>query len=101
MDQQRLMELLTEASKPECDSRRRNSIQVELGQASAAAGKDGVIEVEGKVAGIHLVLETLYVQTILNRPELLPTLFPAFAVICGDRDENLVVADTNWSLVPS
>src|ERR1043166_3158969 len=35
------------------------------------------------------ILGTVYVQTLQNRPELLPSLFPLFAALCGDRSSGV------------
>ena len=43
-------------------------------------------------------LENLFNETIGNRPELLASLFPAFAMLCGDR-EGPEYAEVFWSLV--
>lgn len=99
MEQRELKALLDEAANPKCSWQRRNEIQCKLGEATAAMGKDGVYELEGREAGLHLLLEALYVSTIQNRPELLPTLFPTFAIICGDREEGILIADVDWAIV--
>lgn len=46
-------------------------------------------------------LTTLYLATVdCDRPELLVSLFPAFAIMCGSRGEHDVVCNgVNWSLV--
>lgn len=99
MKQSELKALLKEAANPECSWQRRNEIQCKLGDATAAMNEDGVYKIEGREAGLHLLLDSLYVSTVQNRPELLPTLFPAFAIICGDREEGILVADVDWSIV--
>lgn len=99
MDQRELKALLEEAAKPDCSWQRRNQIQCRLGEATAAMGKNGVYKTEGREAGLLLLLEALYVTTVQNRPELLPSLFPTFAIICGDRDAKSLVAEVDWSLV--
>ncbi len=98
MDQRQIKRLLEEAAKPDCQSQRLNEIQCALGAATAAMGKDGVYKIEGREAGIHLVLNDLFVSTLEYEPELLPSLFPVFALLCGDRDSSLL-ADINWTLV--
>lgn len=98
MNQKELRDLLKEAASSDCSWERRNEIQCKLGKASPAMKADGVYKINGQKAGMHLVLEKLYVDTIRNRPELLPSLFPAFAVICGDRQEGIICADVDWSL---
>ena len=99
MNQKELMALLQEAATPGCTWERQNEIQCILGSASPAMRDDGVYEIEGREAGMQLVLDHLYVDVIQNRPELLPSLFPVFAVICGDRQEGLICASVDWSLV--
>lgn len=100
MKQRELKALLEEAAKPDCTWQRRTQIQYRLGKATGAIGNDGIYETEGqKEAGFKLLLNALYVTTVQNRPELLPTLFPTFAVICGDCEEGVLIADVDWSLV--
>jgi len=99
VNQRELKGLLEEAARRDCSWKRRNEIQCLLGAASAAMGADGVYEIDNPEAGMHLVLGKLYTDTIQNRRELLPSLFPVFAVICGDREEGFICADVDWSLV--
>ncbi len=101
MDQNVLKALLEEAAQSNCTWERRNAIQCLLGEASVALGEDGAFESEGREAGMQLVLDKLYVDVIDHRPEVLPALFPVFALLCGDRKEGLMCADVDWSLVPS
>jgi len=50
--------------------------------------------------GMRLIASKLIHNMHKYRPDLLPTLFPVFAMMCGDRgDDDLVVADINWSLM--
>ena len=99
MNQRELKTLLDEAAKPDCSWQRRNEIQCRFGDDSPAMRADSVYETEGRGAGMHIVLDKLYVDTIENRPELLPVLFPVFAIICGDREDGMICADVDWSLV--
>ena len=99
MDQRELKALLDEAAKPSCSWQRQNEIQCRLGEASPAMGVDGVRKIEGPVEGMQIVLDHLYTDTIQNRPDLLPALFPVFALICGDREDRTICADVDWSLV--
>ncbi len=100
MQQTRILELLKEASRQSCTIERFNQIQCELGSASAAMGPDGVYQIEGTVAGLQLVLDHLIVDAWENRRDMLPGLFPVFALISGDRDDRYIIADIDWSLVP-
>ncbi len=99
MDQKELKALLTEASQSGCSGRRLNEIHCKLQDACCAVKKDGTYKETGRRAGMSLVLDKLYVDTIQNRQEILPVLFPAFAVICGDRKDNSLYADIDWALV--
>lgn len=99
MNQRELKTLLDEAAQQYCSRQRRNEIQVELAEASPALRADGVYENKGREAGMLLVLEQLYTETATHRPDLLSSLFPAFAVICGDRQDGAICADVDWSLV--
>jgi len=97
MNQRELKALLEEAAAPNCSPQRRNQIQCLLGEATAAMGEDGVYKIKGRAAGLHLLLDALYVETVQHRPELLPALFPAFAIICGDRKDGHIIAKVDWS----
>ena len=97
MEQKLLKRLLEEAAHPNCLWPQRNHIQRLLVRA-AAGGDREVLSTDDREAGIRTVLESLYVDTVRNRPDLLPTLFPAFAVMCGDRT-GTIVADVDWSLI--
>ena len=95
MTQRKVMALLREAANPACKKERR----AKIGWLLQDAASGPIYAIEGKGAGIHAVLAQLYDDTIQHRPEILPTLFPAFAVMCGKRKRNVIVADIDWSLV--
>jgi len=98
--QEDLKKLLIEAASPTCSPVRQSQIQILLSEASAAMNEHGVVvRDDGRLAGMLFLLEDLYVETLKHRPELLPTFFPVFAIVCGDRDEECVVADVDWNLV--
>ena len=99
MDQREIKSLLQEASDRDCSWPRRIEIQGKLSGASAAMGVNGIFKTDEPESGMLIVLENLYTNTILNYPELLPSLFPVFAIICGDREEGSICANVNWSLV--
>ena len=100
MRQKEVKALLEEAAKPGCSWQRRTEIQCQLCEATAAMGKNGVYKIKGRKAAFHMLLNDLYMDTLNNRPDLLPTLFPFFAVICGDRKEGYIVADhVDWGIV--
>lgn len=95
MKQKEIRRLLEEASQLHCTWQRRNQIQCQLGEASAAVCGDGA---ESRVAGLQLILDKLYVDTLKSYPGYLPKLFPVFAMICGERDNRMLVTDVNWYL---
>ncbi len=99
MNQKELKSLLDEAAQNDCSWQRRNEIHCMLGKASPGMGADGVYEIDTPGAGIQAVLDELWVETVQNRPQLLPALFPAFAVMCGDREDGTINAGVDWSLV--
>lgn len=75
--------LLVEAST--ADWRRANAIQCELGAATAAMRDDGTYEIDTPAAGIHALLDALFVKLYQETPQLLPAMLPVFAMICGDE----------------
>lgn len=98
MNQKELKRLLEEASKPGCSGKRINEIHCLLDEACAALQSNGVFSSGDTAAGIMLVLDKLFVDTVDKRRALLPSLFPVFALICDDRDRGVYLADINWSL---
>ena len=99
MNQRKIMDLLQEAARPNCTSQRRISIIAELDRFSAAMGPHGVYKIHGEEAVLRTLMGSLYVGAAKSRPELLPTLFPVFAAICGDREDGNIVAEVDWSLM--
>jgi len=99
MTTKQIYELLLEASKDETSEFRKNKIHCLLGEQ--AAGFNGCCyEIEGRAAGINLILDKLYVDTLENNPKLLPSLLPVFAIISGEREKNKnIVAYADWSFV--
>jgi hypothetical protein len=98
MKQAEILSLLKEASDPKCPSQRLNEIQVLLANATAAVKPGGTYALNDKSTGLMIAVETLFVDTVEHRRDLLPSLFPLFAMACGDRDRT-VVAYVDWSLV--
>jgi hypothetical protein len=93
MKQSYLKQLLIEASQPTCTPERRNKIHLELTQAALPD------EIGTPQEGVTAVLDSMYVQTIENKPQYLPALFPLFALICAERPAQCWAADIDWSLV--
>lgn len=113
MKQEKILELLKEAARTSCTIKRRNNIQNELREELSIimnncdrvdhpdrVDNPGRANCEGgRGAGMMLLLDMLYIDTVHHRPEALPALFPFFAMICGDRTY-LMTADVDWSLYP-
>jgi len=97
--QGKIKELLKEAATNTWGWRRMNDIHCELADATAATGEDGVVDIDGPQAGLRLVVDALFVSTAQNRPEALPGLLPVFSLLCGDREEGILLADIDWSQV--
>ena len=95
MTQIRLKRLLEEAASQTCSAERHNAIICQL--LDEAPGD--LSRIEGEEAGIRLVLNCLWESTVQNRPDLLPSLFPAFAIMCGERKESVMIAHIDWSLI--
>ncbi len=108
MQQKRILELLQEASQPNCTLARANQIELELregcpkhvDQENPRGGERENGYEEGRCDGHDEVINSLFVDTFEKRRELLPSLFPLFAMICGDKDDNMMRADIDWSLLP-
>ena len=99
MDQKQILSLLQEAASDDCTSRRANEIQCELEHATAAMTEKGYYAIDIPASGIQIVLAHLYLNTYQENRALLPTLFPAFAIMCGNRDKNSLLADIDWSVM--
>jgi len=100
MKTEEIYKLLVEASDEKTSFLRKNQIQVLLEQETAGY-EDGLFAIEGKGAGIQVLLGKLYVDTLRNNQKLLPSLLPVFAIICGYRDHRYIVADADWGFINS
>ena len=87
MDQSKIMALLNEAAQPTCTEDRRYSIEHEL----SAALKNG--------SGFGILFRKIFGDTIDFRPDVLPDLFPFFAIVCGDLNGN-GISYVNWDIIP-
>ena len=99
MRQIEIMELLGEAAGRRCTSARRTQIACKMAESLRSPEEGMDSEDEGKLEAFNLVFTTLWERTAQNRPALLPTLFPAFALLCGDKDDDVMLATIDWSLV--
>lgn len=97
MRQQEIMSLLCEAANPSCGLRRTVEIRHKLINEIYRDAEDGRSEEEPE--NIEVVLEKLFLDTLQNKPHLLPMLFPFFAVVCGDREDGFIVADVDWNII--
>lgn len=99
MTQREIMALLVEASDKHCPSKRLNDIHIALRRAlpEGVSNDEDRFE-EGRRAELEHVLDKVYLETIAVRPALLPSLFPIFALLCGDRGKDSIMAEIDWSL---
>lgn len=96
MNQQRIKELLIEASSPDCPPERLNAIASAL---TDAIPLDAGLEIEDAHRDtMETYIGALFFNTVKGRRELLPSLLPAFALICGDSDPNSWLATVDFSL---
>ena len=95
MNQLVLKLLLEKASDSECSSELRNAIHCTL---ERSVDPKGVLEAEERRV-LKTLLGKFFVETCRARPDLLPSLFPVFAMICGERARNKIFADINWSSI--
>lgn len=107
MQQSRILELLQEASTT-TDKTRRDNILIELQEAAPVPNiphePANLLQLEykyqkGRCDEIRQMILRIFVNTLIECPEHLPTLFPFFALCCGDRKEGAMCADIEWSLL--
>lgn len=95
MNQKDLMTLLVEATTAE--PKRANEIHARF--ENAVIGNDMIMHGrDDREAGIRLVLDELYSQTMNENPALLPALFPVFAIICGLDKLGYPTAEVDWDV---
>lgn len=87
MKQSHIKALLNEAART-TDLRRAYAICETLKEA---------VYPDPEKAILQNFVESLYVRTIERHKEYLPKLFPAFALLCGDRAG--LIGSVDWSLV--
>lgn len=80
MDQQVILQRLTEAADTDTSWDRVNEIIAELTRA-ARAGREST----GQAKGFAQVVESVFGQLMDEHAYLLPSLLPVFVIICGDR----------------
>jgi len=85
MNQWELKRLLDEAASPDTSRFRKGQIGGKLEQLASIWASP--------------VIRKLYTDTINNRPDLLPSLFPFFAIVCGYRDAGSSLPNIDWSLM--
>lgn len=105
MKQERILELLIEASqlgqKKNDDGAISLDDGVRIAQIQNELNSNVCLDRTDKpYAPFRVVVNSIYVDTVRNRPEYLPALFPVFAKLCGDEGDQ-VVAKIDWSLLPA
>ena len=98
MNQKLIKKLLIEASKESTSLKRKTEIHLELGKASASFNGE-YYNTTTPAAGMNVILDTLYMSCLINRPAELPRLLPVFILICGDREEKSIIADIDWAKI--
>ena len=96
MRQQLLKQYLQKAAEPDCTLGMREEILRRLREA-AMQNRD-VEEVLDREEWSTEYVKELFDALVSNSPELLPGLFPAFALLCGDRDGS-PFAQIEWSAI--
>ena len=100
MNQSRIKQLLEEAGAPDCDAMRYNHIWCELEHASATdGGVDEADSTSGPAVGLSIAVGRLLLSAWENdQRAALPRLFPVFALICGDKGPDDLVANIDWTI---
>lgn len=57
---------------------------------------EGGDPLNSRAAGLQLVLDKLFVNATEHNPDSLLALFPVFAMLCGDRPADSVLANPEW-----
>ena len=84
MDQRLITQLLKEASCRDCLPARRQEI-ADIFLAATPEGDNELAPGNDIAAGIRTVLMRIWTKATEEKPEVLPLLFPVFALICGDK----------------
>lgn len=97
MKQGQILELLKELAEPDCTLRRCATIH---GLLTDAAAGGNTVEDDMK-GGMAVIMDALFVQTMMNNSALFPSLFPIFAMICGDREDpaDSMTEKVEWELM--
>ena len=102
LDSMVLKRLLEEAADSSTSTQRRAKIQSLLAEGTYARRNKGThrpdSQAAGKAMGIELVLDALFVELVQNRPDLLSSYYPVFALLCGDGGQGFLGA-IDWSLI--
>ena len=101
MDQKALLFLLKEASEPECPAERIIDIAISLKGQIKRDDSDDSDSINTRYEGMCLVFEALFNKTLDNNPGYLPKLFPVFALLCGDKEDDMLVAKIDWTVLSS
>jgi|GEM_PF-2491866 len=100
MNQGEIRARLAEAGAEECTRRRLGEIMLEFLDESPAMLSDGTYDIDGQGSLARPIIEELFISVAENRRSAFPDLFPVFAVLCGDRENGVLIADIDWSQAP-
>lgn len=92
-DRPGMLELLKEASKPECNGMRVNEIHLSLKRDLSLF--EGTTP-RGRDVEMRLILDRAFRSTVERRPEMLPSMLPLFSMLCGDRSRK-IIADADFT----
>lgn len=99
MDQKRIKELLDEAESAICTPSRANQIQSELEGSTFGRESGTMTTLTSPGTETAFIVASLFSQTFEKYPDFLPFLFPAFAIMCGDRKKGMNFAEVNWDIL--
>lgn len=94
MKQVQIFSLLVEASSVSCTRERLAQIHSQLSNAAICSG-----DVSDELAPLQAVAEQLFSDTVDKRREHLPSLFPVFALLCGEKDGDCIFSSIDWTLL--
>jgi hypothetical protein len=92
-----IKKLLVEASLPTCEPVRLHKIALSLAEAIQPDVEKADPE-DFHHDTLRSFVGALFFETARNRRDLLPTLYPAFAMICGESVPNHWMCSVDWTI---
>ncbi len=98
MKQSEIMLLLKEASNPECPNKRAIEIQAILGDEITS--RECRTDRERVTMDVFdAIFNELFCNTKRHKPDLLPSQFPIFAILCGDVPKGSFFSEVDWGIM--